>query len=66
MAAAVKDDAERAKTEGQMTETTSQVSWQAYNPPLEPATQEFVDGVTACNSQINELTIGAARAATRP
>lgn len=46
-----------------MTETTSQASWQAYNPPLEPATQEFVDGVTACNSQINELTIGAARAA---
>ncbi len=46
-----------------MTETTSYVAWQTRNPSLEPATQEFVDGVTLCNSQINELTIDAARAA---
>jgi hypothetical protein len=49
--------------EGQMTETSSHVPWQTYNPPLEPTTQEFVDGVTICNSQISELTVGAARAA---
>ena len=48
--------------EGQMTETTSHLSSQPDHPPLEPATQEFVDGATVCNSKINELTIGAARA----
>jgi acetyl esterase len=43
-----------------MTET---VPWQAHSPPLEPVTQEFVDGLTACSPPISELTIGAARAA---
>lgn len=37
--------------------------WQAYNPPLEPATREFVDGLTASSLPISELTIDAARAA---
>jgi acetyl esterase len=45
-----------------MAQTTSHVTSQTEHPPLEPATQEFVDGVTGCNSKINELTIGAARA----
>ena len=45
-----------------MTETISHVSSQADYPPLEPVTQEFVDGAVVCNSKITELTIGAARA----
>jgi acetyl esterase len=50
-----------AKT-AKMTQTTSQVSLPTDHPPLEPATQEFVDGATVCNSKINGLGIGAARA----
>jgi acetyl esterase len=51
-----------AKT-AKMTQTTSHVSSQTDHPPLEPATQEFVEGAIVCNSKINELSIGAARAA---
>ena len=43
-----------------MTET---FPWQASDPPLEPATREFVDGLTAWSSQTSDLTITAARAA---
>ncbi len=46
-----------------MTETTSPVSSLTDQPPLEPATQEFVDGLAASNLQLDELTVGAARAA---
>jgi acetyl esterase len=49
--------------DGQMTGSASRVPWQAYNPPLESSTQEFVDGITAHGSQISEITTGAARAA---
>jgi acetyl esterase len=45
-----------------MTETASHVPSQTDHLPLEPITQEFVDGATVCNSKIDELTIGAARA----
>ena len=48
--------------DGQMTETASHFPWQENNPPLEPATQEFVDGLAAWNSQICELTMATARA----
>ena len=34
--------------DGPMTETASQFPGQEHNPPLEPATQEFVDGLAAC------------------
>jgi acetyl esterase len=47
-----------------MTERTRHVPGQAHNPPpLEPTTQEFVDGLAAQNSQIGELPIAEARAA---
>ena len=47
-----------------MTERTRHVPGQAHNPPpLEPTTQEFVDGLAAQNSQIGELSIAEARAA---
>lgn len=46
-----------------MTDTASHFPCQENNPPLEPATQEFVDGLAACNSQISELIVDAARAA---
>jgi hypothetical protein len=34
--------------DGQMTETASHFPWQENSPPLEPATQKFVDGLAAC------------------
>jgi acetyl esterase len=55
-------NAERSEAKAKMTEPISQVSSQTDHPPLEPVTQEFVDGATVYSSKINELTIGAARA----
>jgi acetyl esterase len=49
--------------EGQMTEVTSHVPSQACHPSLEPTTQEFVDGAAIFGAQMNDHTIGAARAA---
>jgi acetyl esterase len=46
-----------------MTETASHVPSQTDHPPLEPITQEFVDGATVCDSKIDELSVAAARAA---
>ena len=46
-----------------MTEFASRIPWQTYNPPLEPATQEFVDGLAAHGPRIGELATAAARAA---
>jgi len=46
-----------------MTESTSQAPWQAQRPPLEPNTQDFVDGLAAAGSEVNELAIDTARAA---
>jgi acetyl esterase len=46
-----------------MTESTSDVPGQAYHPPLEPATQEFVDEIAASGWPSGELAVGAARAA---
>ncbi len=42
---------------------TERLPWQAYDPPLDPLTWDFVDGLTAWNSQTGELSISAARAA---
>ena len=60
--AACRMNAERSEAKAKMTEPISQVSSQTDHPPLEPVTQEFVDGATVYSSKINELTIGAARA----
>ena len=37
--------------DGPMTETASQFPGQEHNPPLEPATQEFVDGLATCKER---------------
>jgi hypothetical protein len=57
--------AEQILNEARMAETTrttSHLSFHTDHPPLELATQEFVDGATVRSSKINELTVGAARA----